>query len=149
MKIKNDPTTKIVKATAPSTRPADHRSFRAVFDQSLNEVSSGQQASKALAVTRPPAATALTIAPRSNAPAAVKGFQDLLGVLAIYQERLGDGRVSLRMLASDLDRIDEQCRQLEGLARNLPAGDDLLPLLQEGLTTARMEMERFHRGDYC
>ncbi len=149
MKIENDHPPQGAKAKAPSPTPANQRPFQAVFEQSLQEVSSGNRTSKALSVTRPPAATAMSIGPLSSDRAAVKSFEDLLGALAIYQERLGDGRVSLRMLESDLNRVDEQCRQLDGLARNLPSGGDLLAVLQEGLATARMEMERFQRGDYC
>ena len=149
MKIENEHPPQSAKVKAPSAKPASQRPFQAVFDQSLKEVSSGNRTSKALSVTRPPAATAMSIGPLPSERAAVKSFEDLLGALTIYQKRLGDGRVSLRMLESDLNRVDEQCRQLDRLARNLPSGGDLLPVLQEGLTTARMEMERFQRGDYC
>ena len=149
MKIENDHPPQGAKVKAPSAKTTNQRPFQAVFDQSLKGVSSGSRTSKALSVTRPPAVTAMSIGSLSTERAAVKSFEDFLGALTIYQERLGDGRVSLRMLESDLSRVDEQCRQLDRLARHLPSGGDLLPVLQEGLTTARMEMERFQRGDYC
>ena len=91
----------------------------------------------------------MSIGPLSPEQAAVQSFENLLGALNTYQERLGDGRFSLRMLERDLSHIDYQCRQLSGLANNLPPDGKLFPVLKEGLTIARMEMERFQRGDYC
>ena len=149
MKIENDHPIPFAKTKAPSTRPADNPNFRTVFDQSLQAAANSNRVSQSLTVTRTPAATATSLGPSVPEQTALKGFEDLLGTLSTYQERLGDGRVSLRMLARDLNRLDDQCHQLDRLAQNLPSGGELLALLKEGLMTARMEMVRFQRGDYC
>jgi hypothetical protein len=149
MKIENDHPTPHIKTHTASSKPADGKTFRSVFDQSLQASVAPTRISNSLSVTRAPAAGAVSIGPLSPEQAAVQSFENLLGALNTYQERLGDGRFSLRMLERDLSHIDYQCRQLSGLANNLPPDGRLFPVLKEGLTIARMEMERFQRGDYC
>ena len=149
MKIENDHPTPFIKTRTPKTKPAEDKSFRAVFDQSLQAAAGRNRISNPLALTQTPALSALSIEPLSPDQAAVNSFEDLLGALSTYQKHLGDGRFSLRMLERELNHIKDQCRQLDQLAHNLPSGDGLLPVLKEGLATARMEMERFKRGDYC
>jgi hypothetical protein len=149
MKIENDHPTPHIKTRRASSEPADGKTFRSLFDQSLQASVGPNRISNSLSVTRAPAAGAVSIGPLPPEQAAVKSFEDLLGALTTYQERLGDGRFSLRMLERDLSHIDYQCRQLSGLANNLPPDGKLFPVLKEGLTIARMEMERFQRGDYC
>lgn len=149
MKIGNDHPTPFIKTSTPSAKPADDKNFHAVFDQSLQSAASRSRVSNSLAVTRAPAVGAMSIGPLSPEQAAVNSFEDLLSALTTYQEGLGDGRISLRMLERNLSHIDDRCRQLDRLTNNLPSGGDLLPVLKEGLAIARMEMERFQRGDYC
>ncbi len=78
----------------------------------------------------------------------VQDLEDFLGTLEAYQKRLGDARIDLKTLAQDLDRIGAQCRQLDNWSRSTMIDDDLRGLLQEGLTTARVEMARFYAGEY-
>ena len=149
MKIENDHPTPFIKTRTPTAKPADDKSFRAVFDRSLQAAAGRNRVSNPLAINRSPAVSVMSIGPLSPEQAAVNSFEDLLGALSTYQEHLGDGRFNLRMLERELNHINDQCRQLDQLTRNLPTGDGLLPVLKEGLATARMEMERFKRGDYC
>ena len=149
MKIENDHTPPHIKTRTPSSKPTEGKTFRSVFDQSLQAAGDRSRIPNSLSVTRTPAASAMSVGPLSSEQAAVNSFEDLLGALNTYQERLGDGRFSLRMLERDLNHIDYQCRQLSRLTNNLPPDVNLIPVLKEGLTIARMEMTRFNRGDYC
>ncbi|MBL0712141.1 MAG: hypothetical protein JJV98_00440 [Desulfosarcina sp.] len=149
MKIENDHLIKAFNAIPPSAEPTGDQSFNTLFNQTLEAAAPGPDVSEAVASTRAPIATNLPGSGNSYRHAAVSAFEDLLGSLGTYQERLGDGQFSLKILEHDLNRITDHCRQLDSLTRDLTPDGDLSLLLKEGLATARVEIERFHRGDYC
>ncbi len=129
--------------------PTAADAFKTHFENALGATESKPSPPSPTALGGLSAAVNLPRNPSACERAAVTSFENLLASLTTYQERLGDGRFNLRMLASDLDRISGHCRQLDALTQELASDDALLPMLKEGLTTARMELERFQRGDYC
>ena len=135
--------------TRHPTKNSGEASFQTQFKQAL-EASVGKPASSApVAATRSAPPALFSLGPSSDAETAVSRIEDFLGDLTTYQERLGDGRYSLKNLEQDLHRIGDPYRHLEALSRALPSDDDLQALMREGLAAARIEIERFWRGDYC
>ncbi len=149
MKIENHHTNGIADNASRPTAPAGEDSFRGQFKRALDASCVDAQASPVIAATR--SAAALSPLPPSSfgKHAAEDGFERFIDQLATYQQRLADGRYSLKMLAQDVRRISDHCRHLEVLTRDPQVDDGLRSLLKEGLSTARIEVERFHRGDYC
>ena len=93
--------------------------------------------------------TPLTDVTALRTESAVQHFEGFLDALSAYQERLGNSGFDLKALEQDLNRIDTQCRQLDTLSKDVQIDDDLRALFQEGIAAARVEKERFYRGDYC
>ncbi len=147
MKIDNTHAHGPARNVSRERQPAAETSFKSQFKQALQDSSPGRIPSAAITATRSPAA----VPPlgTSTAHMALQTFEDFLSSLESYQKRLGDGRFNLKMLAQDLNQIGAYCRQLEPLTRDPRIDEGLYSLLKEGLATARAEMERFHRGDYC
>ncbi len=149
MKIENDQSNGFPANLSRPAAPGGEVSFRQQLDQALDAASETGKQSSSIAAMRSTAA----LGPLSGSPVdghtAVKSFEIFIDNLGAYQKRLADGRYSLKMLAQDLRRINEDCRQLETLTRDPRVDDELRSLLNEGLTTARIEFERFDRGDYC
>jgi hypothetical protein len=148
MKIENNPGRNFLNQASRASETTGGASFKTHLERALGTAKEEQGAATSIAFTRPPARLDLAMGPASAEHVALKNFESLLGALATYQEGLGNDRFSLKMLEKDLNRISDHCRQLDALTQDLTADDDLLPLLKEGLATARMEIERFQRGDY-
>lgn len=148
MKIENDPGRNFFNPASRAAETTGGASFKTHLERALGSAKEEQGSTAAIALTRPPTRVDGALNPASAEHVAVKNFERLIGALATYQERLGNDRFSLKMLEKDLNRIHDHCQQLDALTQDLTADDDLRPLLQEGLTTARMEIERFQRGDY-
>ena len=135
-----------------STRPAEAGggvSFRQQFDRALDAASANGEPPAPIAATRSATALAPSFGPPVDAHNAIKSFESFVDQLDAYQKHLADGRYSLKMLDQDLRGIDAHCRHLERLTRDPLMDDALRNLLNEGLATARVEFERFGRGDYC
>lgn len=149
MKIENDLISKCLgKASRPAAATGE-ASFKAHFKQALTTANEATQATSPMTAARPTAIVSFPLHSAPDVPAAVKALDNLLGELEAYQKRLGDGRFSLKMLEKDLNRLNAPCQELDALTQDQAVDENLMPLLKEGLATARMEIERFRRGDYC
>lgn len=135
--------------SAVPLKPSKAPGFKTLLAQSLQKGSQESAAAESVVPTAPASATALSLRSASWEHAAVNRFENLLDALTTYQKRLGDSRFSLRNLELDLNRIDGHCQQLDALTKKLATDSEALPFLKEGLVTARIEIERFQRGDYC
>ena len=149
MKINSDHSNGLPANLARPAGPGGGVSFRQQFDQALDAASAKSAPSAPIAATRSAAASAPLSGPPANNKNAVESFESFVAKLDAYQKRLADGRYSLRMLDQDLRGINAHCRHLERLTRDPLMDDALRTLLNEGLATARVEFERFGRGDYC
>lgn len=149
MKIENNQIpNRLTKAPQP-TKATDGAAFQTHFERALAPTDGQPSAEAPITVVRSAPIGSVPWRPAPAEQTVVKAFDDLLGALETYQMRLGDGRFSLKMLENDLGRITERCRQLDALTRDFTADKDLCSLLEEGLATAKGEVERFQRGDYC
>ncbi len=149
MKISNDHSNGFPVNSARPAEPDGGVSFRQQFDQALDAASANGEPSAPVAATRSAAAMAPLSAPPVDAHNAINSFESFVDKLGVYQKRLADGRYTLKMLDQDLRGINAHCRHLERLTRDPLMDDALRNLLNEGLATARVEFERFGRGDYC
>ncbi len=147
MKIENNHSHGLPRHVSRPMDPAAEASFKSQFTQALDASAPNRNPSAAITATRSPAA----LAPLNGfaRQGAVHSFENFLSALDTYRERLGDGRFTLKMLEQDLNRIGAQCRQLDPWIRDPRVDEGLRALLKEGLATARVEMERFYRADYC
>ena len=138
----------LTKAPQP-TKATDGAAFKTHFERALAPSEGHPRAEAPITVVRSAPIGRVPLRPAPAEKTVVNALDDLLGVLETYQMRLGDGRLSLKMLENDLNRINERYRQLDALTRDFTVNNDLRSLLEEGLATAREEIERFERGDYC
>lgn len=147
MKIEKNPSLGLPQKMARPVQAAGSASFKTQFTQALNASVRNRLPSAPITTTR--SAAILATGNGCAAQGATHHIENLLNALDTYQKRLGDGRFNLKSLSQDIDRVDAHCRRLAPLAKDPRIDEDLRALLTEGLTTARVEMERFHRGDYC
>jgi hypothetical protein len=138
-----------IRHSAAHSRPTGDATFKKLFDQALDKAPPTTVEGDATLTAGSASSADLAMGNASWERSAVERFESLLDALAGYQERLGNGRVSLRSLEQDLDRIGGHCNQLDALARRIAKDSAVQPLLEEGLAAARTEIERFYRGDYC
>lgn len=129
--------------------PGNDTAFKTHLEKAL--VRNDSENNPSLSVTAPPSSGVVTpmFGASVNPHRVVQGFEDFLGALSTYQERLGDARYDLKLLEQDINGIGAHCRQLDDWLQHTSVDDDLRRVLREGLTTARVEMERFYAGDYC
>jgi hypothetical protein len=148
MKITSHRSVSGPKSAAPFKSSKDSE-FKTLLTQTLKKGSPESTAAETVVPSPSASATPLSHRAASWEQAAVSRFENLLDALTTYQKRLGDNRFSLRSLEPDLDRMDRQCQQLDALTKAVAPDSEALAFLREGLTMARIEVERFQRGDYC
>lgn len=135
--------------SAAPLKPSKDPGFKTLLAQTLQKSSQESVPAESVVSTAPTSGEAISLHSASWEHAAVNRFENLLDALTTYQKRLGDSRFSLKNLGLDLNRIDSHCQQLDALTEKLATDSEALPFLKEGLATARIEIERFQRGDYC
>ena len=150
MKIENG-TQGLGRSDQPArpAKAAGDAAFKTHLDQALVRNPSGPKLSVGVTAIRSPGVVTPMSGIGTHPQRVVQGLEDFLGILETYQARLGDARCDLKMLKRDLDRIGARCHQLDAWSRSATIDEGLRDLLQEGLTTARVEMARFYAGTYC
>lgn len=130
-------------------KPADITAFKTHLEKALVKNDSEHKPLLSVAALPSPGVVTPMLGSGVDPHTVVQGYEDFLGALSIYQERLGDARYDLKLLEQDLNRIGAHCRQLDEWLQHTSVDDDLRVVLREGLTTARIEIERFYAGEYC
>ncbi|MGD9097848.1 MAG: hypothetical protein PVF97_07155 [Desulfobacterales bacterium] len=129
--------------------PAGDVTFKSHLQKALIRNEPGRHSSLPATATPSPGVVTPMFGAGINRHKVVQGLEDFLGALSIYQERLGDARFDLKLLEQDLNRLGAHCRQMDDWLQCASVDDDLRHVIQEGLTTARVEIERFYAGGYC
>jgi hypothetical protein len=78
-----------------------------------------------------------------------KLMERLVDAMAVYQERLGDSRYSLRDIEPSLERLEKVHDHLRRITEESPADSPLQNIINEGLVTTAAEISRFRNGGYC
>lgn len=123
--------------------------FQKVFDDLLQnqtkEVPAPSSSAHAINPT-PLTANAIEALPVKTDLQAMERFVDSLDA---YQQRLADPACSLRDLEPALGRLEKAQRHLSDVSEKTPADSPLKDIINEGLVTATMEINRFRSGIYC
>ena len=84
-----------------------------------------------------------------HANAGLQGMEGLLDSLDTYQKKLADPHYTLRDLEPALNRLEKEHRNLSRWAEKSVADSPLQNIINEGLVTATLEINRFRSGNYC
>lgn len=76
-------------------------------------------------------------------------FEQLIGGLDVYREKLGNPACTLKDIEPDLQTVNALRKRLADRLETLPENDPIKGILNEGLIVASTEIERFYRGEYC
>lgn len=79
----------------------------------------------------------------------IKAMERFIDALEGYRLQLADPRCSLRDIAPALERLEASHRHLSCLADEKAVAEPLSDIVNEGLVTAAMEIQRFRSGMYC
>ena len=143
------PFTPLDQSASPSQTKSASSSFEQVFSESLQRQSGAMQEPPSVVQ---PAATmpcSLNAIDSVDAVSGVQEMEDFIDALEGYQQQLGDPSNCLRDIAPSLERLDQAQRHLTDFASKAPADSPLGSIMNEGLVTATMEIQRFRSGLYC
>ena len=150
MKIGNIvPAAPMDRSITPSKASPTSSSFDQVFNETLQRQNGAQ--GEPFAILQPSAVMPCdlkTIDSDEPLPA-VQVMENFIDALEDYQQQLGDSSNSLRDIAPSLERLEKAHRHLAHFASEAPVDSPLGGIMNEGLVTATMEIQRFHSGVYC
>ena len=84
-----------------------------------------------------------------DAVSGVQAMEDFIDALEGYQQQLADPSNCLRDIAPSLECLEQAQRHLAEFASETPVDSPLGSIMNEGIVTATMEIQRFHSGLYC
>lgn len=96
----------------------------------------------------PPLASTDAVEPHGET-AGIHAMELFIDVLEGYRKRLADPNCPLRDIAPALERLEAAHRRLSHVAAETVVEEPLKGIMNEGLVTAAMEIQRFHGGMYC
>ena len=143
------PFTPLDQSASTSNTKSTPSGFEQIFNASLQRQAAVKQGPSP--VIQPTA----TISCRLNAidsldpGSGVRVMEDFIDALEGYQQQLGDPANCLRDIAPSLARLEQAQRHLADFASGAPADSPLGSIMNEGLVTATMEIQRFQSGVYC
>lgn len=76
-------------------------------------------------------------------------MERFIDALEGYRKRLADPQCQLRDIAPALERLEAAHQHLSHFAAEAAVDEPLSAIMNEGLVTAAMEIQRFHGGVYC
>jgi len=135
----------------PSERSASQHpsGFQQVFQNMFDQAKTENPVPSAImhsACPSPLTVNAIEPLPTSSGVQAIERFIDSLEA---YQKRLEDPQNNLRDLEPDLERIEREHGNLSHWADKTYGDNPLKSILNEGLVTATLEINRFRSGEYC
>ena len=131
------------KTTPPSS------GFEKVFNESLQRHEDANRVAPTVLPTLTVPACGMEASVPFNATAGMQAMDDLIDALEGYQQQLADPVCCLRDIAPSLERLEDAHRHLARLATDAPTDSALGNIMNEGIVTATMEIQRFHSGVYC
>jgi hypothetical protein len=151
MKIESNP--KIIADTNPQTKKAEKNSSQQSFKQVLTETIQSDRPEHGQVV---PQARHLELNPlqfrttangleRSLIP---KKLEQLLDILDQYRLHLENPQVSLKEIMPLSEDLTAKLKELEPVLDRLDQKDPLVPILNEALITATLEVKKFENGWY-
>jgi len=135
--------------SSPTKAQPKPSGFQQVFNETLQR--NGDAPHEPLTVFQPQAAMPCGVASIDAADAlpGVQAMENFIDALEGYQQRLENPANSLRDMAPSLERLEQAQRRLARFASEAPLDSPLGSIMNEGLVTAAMEIQRFHSGVYC
>jgi len=123
--------------------------FRQVFNETLQR--NGGAPHEPSPVLQPQAAMPCSVASIDAVDplSGMQAMEDFIDALEGYQQRLENPANGLRDIAPSMERLERAQHQLVRFASQAPADSPLGSIMNEGLVTAAMEIQRFHSGVYC
>jgi hypothetical protein len=150
MKIGNvAPGTPMDRSISPSKNNPTPTGFDQVFNETLQRHDGVK--GKPAAVLQLPAVMpcGLKTIDSADAVPGVQVMENFIDALEGYQQQLGNSSICLRDIAPSLERLEKAHRHLAHFASEAPVDSPLGNIMNEGLVTATMEIQRFHSGVYC
>lgn len=151
MKIESNP--KIIADTNPQTKKKEKNSFQQSFKQVLTETiqpvrpENGQVVHQA----RIPTLNPLQLSTTANGlerPQIPKKLEQLLDILDQYRMHLENPQISLKEIRPLTEDLTAKLKELEPVLDRLDQKDPLVPILNEALITATLEVKKFENGWY-
>jgi hypothetical protein len=141
--------TPAVQSASPRKTTLPSSGFEKVFNESLQRQEDAERGAPTVLQTLSLPASGVEASVPFNATAGMQAMDDLIDALEGYQQQLADPDCCLRDIAPSLERLENAHRHLARLATGAPADSTLGNIMNEGLVTATMEIQRFHSGVYC
>lgn len=123
--------------------------FQKVFDDLLQNQARGVAAPSASTHAINPTPLTANAIEALPVKTDLQAMERLVDSLDAYQQGLADPACSLRDLAPVLGRLETAQRHLSAISEKSPADSPLKDIINEGLVTATMEINRFRSGIYC
>jgi hypothetical protein len=151
MKIESNP--KIIADTNPQTKKVEKNSSQHSFKQVLTETiqSARPENGQVVLQGRIPELNPLQLRTtenrleRSQIP---KKLEQLLDILDQYRMHLENPQISLKEMAPLTEDLTAKLKELEPGLDRLDQKDPLVPILNEALITATLEVKKFENGWY-
>lgn len=150
MKISDTPPIVGVDRTAgQKIHPQDDSGFQKVFDAALGRAGATTRQAPSVSpasVTAPHGVDSVGMRPAASGVPVMERFMD---AMEAYQLRLEDPRCRLRDVEPALMRLENEQRQLSRWAEDASVDGPLRDIMNQGLVTATLEINRFRSGQYC
>ena len=130
------------------TKSASSR-FEQVFNESLQRQTGAKRDPSPVVQTTATMPCSLNAIDSVDPVSGAQAMEDFIDALEGYQQQLGDPSNCLRDIAPSVERLEQAQRHLADFAFEEPADSPLGPIMNEGLVTAAMEIQRFRSGVYC
>ena len=151
MKIESNP--KIIAATNPQTKKIEKNSLQRSFKQILTETIQPvtPENSKVVHQARIPELNPLQLSMTAKGlerPKITGKLEQLLDILDQYRMHLENPQISLKEITPLTEDLAAKLKELEPVLDRLDQKDPLVPILNETLITATLEVKKFENGWY-
>jgi hypothetical protein len=150
--MKIDPTSphappdRIRRPPAPAGKPSG---FQQIFNEALGQPTSANHPASSSAPLAAQAPSGVGWRGTDTPHSGIHVMEGFIDALEAYQKRLADPRANLRDIAPAFERLETAHAALSRCAAEATTDAPLSSIMNEGLVTSAMEMERFRSGRYC
>ena len=151
MKIESNP--KIIAVTNPQNKKLEKNSLQQSFKQILAETvqPTASENGKEVRKVRIPELNPLQLNTMANGlerPQIPEKLEQLLDVLDQYRMHLENPQISIKEITPLTENLATKLKELEPVLDRLDQKDPLVPILNETLITATLEVKKFENGWY-